>query len=168
MIKKGVNYDQIAPDYDQRFATDEPLKLNRGEALLHLVQTLNAEHILEVGCGTGHWLAKIGSLAQELHGLEPSSGMLKQAQNRNIPLKLSQGYAENLPFTANFFDMVFCVNAIHHFAAPQAFIAEADRVLRPGGVLAVVGMEPHSRKDSWYAYHYFAGTYETDLKRFPR
>jgi hypothetical protein len=40
-------------------------------------------------------------------------------------------------------------------------------VLRPGGRLAVIGMDPHGREASWYAYRYFEGAYETDLARFP-
>jgi SAM-dependent methyltransferase len=63
--------------------------------------------------------------------------------------------------------MVYCVNAIHHFGAPRAFIAEARRLLRPGGKLAVVGMDPRGQNRRWYVYRYFRGVYEGDLRRFP-
>jgi hypothetical protein len=46
-------------------------------------------------------------------------------------------------------------------------VAEARRLLRPGGALAVIGMDPHGRRDSWYIYEYFEGMYEDDLERFP-
>ena len=98
----------------------------------------------------------------------PNTGMLNQARNRNVQAALIRGCAKQLPFESGFFDFVFCVNAIHHFEDARAFISETSRVLQPGGALAVVGSEPHGRKDSWFAYHYFDGTYETDLKRFPR
>ncbi|MCD6170004.1 MAG: methyltransferase domain-containing protein [Candidatus Latescibacteria bacterium] len=84
-----------------------------------------------------------------------------------LAIKLVQGCAERLPFKNSFFDLVFCVNAIHHFDHPHMFIYEAYRVLSAYGTLAVIGTEPHGQKDSWYGFHFFEGTYETDLKRFP-
>jgi len=64
------------------------------------------------------------------------------------------------------FNLIFCVNAFHHFPQPYVFISEARRLLRSGGVLAIMGMDPHAGRDRWYLYDYFAGTHETDLRRF--
>jgi SAM-dependent methyltransferase len=127
--------------------------------------------VLEAGCGTGKWLADLSSAdkaaAGEVYGLDFSAGMLAQAQRRTAALCLVRGRAGQLPFADSTFDLVYCVNAIHHFDAPRAFISEARRLLRPGGRLAVIGMDPHGRKESWYVYRYFEGVYETDLARFP-
>jgi len=90
-----------------------------------------------------------------------------QACQRHVPLHLARGRAEQLPFPDATFDMVYCVNAIHHFSRARAFISEARRLLRPGGRLAVIGMDPHRRRKSWYVYRYFEGVYETDVRRFP-
>jgi hypothetical protein len=62
---------------------------------------------------------------------------------------------------------VFCVSALHHFEDPRDFINGARMLLRSDGVLAVVGMNPHAGRDRWYLYDYFAGTRETDLRRYP-
>ena len=40
-------------------------------------------------------------------------------------------------------------------------------MLRPGGALAVLGMDPHLHQDDWYIYEYFKGVYANDLIRFP-
>jgi SAM-dependent methyltransferase len=75
--------------------------------------------------------------------------------------------AEVLPFRDATFDLVFCVNAIHHFKQIDQFIAEARRLLRRGGTLAVIGMDPHHGRDHWSVYDYFPETKATDLARYP-
>jgi len=165
MSKGRVDYDRVAPTYNRRF--DGSGQRGVTAALRELAQTLDAESVLEVGCGTGYWLSELEGMVNQLYGLDLSLGMLRQAQTRSMPLALTRGRAGQLPFPDGVFDMVFCVNAVHHFDHPCAFVAEAARVLRPGGVLAVVGMDPHNGRDRWYVYHYFPGTRETDLRRFP-
>jgi ubiquinone/menaquinone biosynthesis C-methylase UbiE len=159
-----VNYDAVAPTYDGRYAAG-----NMGgvaQVLTALIERQKAGHILEVGCGTGHWLTLLKSRVQQAVGLDLSVGMLKQAQKGDLRL-LACGQAAQLPFPAQFFDVVFAVNAVHHFPDQQLFIAEAHRLLKPGGTLAVIGMDPHCPQTRSYVYEYFAGTYEDDLQRFP-
>jgi ubiquinone/menaquinone biosynthesis C-methylase UbiE len=160
-----VNYDAIAPTYNRRFA--EQRRSGTLQALEELVQAIGAMRVLEVGCGSGHWLAGLGNSARQVYGLDFSAGMLAQAQQQENALELLQGRAEELPFPAGSFDLVYCVNAIHHFQRQSDFIWQARRMLRPGGALAVLGMDPHHRRNDWYVYEYFDGTFETDLARFP-
>ncbi|MDY6875694.1 MAG: methyltransferase domain-containing protein [Chloroflexota bacterium] len=160
-----VNYDRLASSYDRRFAASRQEGIVA--ALLALAQDLDTERILEVGCGTGRWLADLWPVTHRLYGLDPSTGMLQQARKRKKQFYLIRGRAGQLPFPDTAFDLIYCVNAIHHFDRPRAFVSEARRLLRPGGVLAVIGTDPHSRRDDWYIYHYFEGTLETDLSRFP-
>jgi ubiquinone/menaquinone biosynthesis C-methylase UbiE len=166
----AVDYDRIAVTYNQRF--DENARSGTSEALLEIARQLEdglrrAPRVLEVGCGTGKWLADLSPVAGAAYGLDLSAGMLRQAQERGAALRLVRGRAGRLPFAAASFDLVYCVNAIHHFARPRAWLAEARRLLRPGGRLAVIGMDPHGRRESWYVYRYFEGVYATDLRRFP-
>ncbi len=166
MSSISVDYDRIAPSYNRRFA-DGGLS-GVANALLALAEDLGAGRILEVGCGTGHWLATLSPVTDHrLYGLDLSAGMLSQAQQRPERLHLTQGCASRLPFPDRCFDLVCCVNALHHFQHPRTFLGEARRLLRPGGALAVVGMDPHVHRSRWYLYDYFEGTYETDLDRFP-
>lgn len=164
-----VDYDRVAPRYDRRHA-DGGLK-GPARALQALAREVGAGAVLEVGCGTGHWLdvlhAALPAAAGPFHGLDLSAGMLAHAQARGAPLHLVRGSADVLPFPSASFDLVYCVNAIHHFDAPRTFVSEARRLLRPGGALAVIGMDPRHRRNWWYVYDYFDGTYETDLARFP-
>ncbi len=165
MSDKRIDYDQIAPTYNQRYATNSLGQV--ADALLALAAEISAQRVLEVGCGTARWLADLTKERRQLWGLDASIGMLRQARQRPIRLVLVQGQALQTAYRDAAFDLVFCVNAIHHFADPQAFVQEAHRLLRPGGALAVVGSNPHDGRGRWYAYDYFEGTLETDLRRFP-
>jgi SAM-dependent methyltransferase len=165
MTQCRVDYDEIAPGYNHRFVLDRsPLRV---KALRSLCQRLRAHRILEVGCGTAYWLAQLDVGSPEFHGLDASAGMLQQAQRRGAPTNLVRGYARDLAYESNSFDLVFCVNALHHFEQPRSFIHEASRILRAGGVLAILGSDPHGQRGSWYVYDYFEGAYQRDLERFP-
>ena len=163
--KDRVNYDDIASTYDGRYRRG----VGEGEhtipfALRQLLTPGVPNRILEVGCGTGFWLSSFGD-RDKVYGIDVSQAMLSKAKARHADL--IRGTAEQLPFPHASFDLVYCVNAFHHFPEKEPFIREAERTLRPNGTLAIIGMDPHGQHDRWYIYDYFEGTYELDLRRFP-
>jgi SAM-dependent methyltransferase len=162
-----VDYDQIAEKYNQRYQEDRLEKIE--SALVKLALESRTQTILEVGCGTGRWLAGLESQVDtaQVYGLDFSFGMLAQSQKQAVPLRLVQGKASQLGFKTNTFDLIFCVNALHHFDDPENFIRQARHLLRPEGKLAIIGQVPQDRRNHWYVYDYFEGIYETDLERFP-
>ncbi len=165
MTQPHLNYDVISNDYDQRYPSSQHWE--RGDALLNLVRQIKAKTILEVGSGTGFWLNLLHQVTPQLYGMDFSAGMIARARNQPAPLKLTRGTATQLPYQTATFDLVYCVDAIHHFGDHTAFIREAFRVLKPGGTLAIIGHDPHSADGSWYIYDYFDTVYETDLLRYP-
>jgi len=160
-----LNYDVISNDYNQRYPTTQ--NWERGQALLGLARETRAQTVLEVGSGTGFWLNLLHQVTPHLYGLDFSAGMISQARNQPAPLKLTRGTAVQLPYRSETFDLLYCVDAIHHFDSHSDFISEAYRVLKPGGALAVIGHDPHSGEGSWYIYDYFDTVFETDLLRYP-
>lgn len=163
MSGKRVDYDRIAPSYNQRYGEND--RSGTAAALISLVRDVQAERVLEVGCGTGHWLAELKPHVPSVFGLDLSTGMLRQARETG-PTGLVRGRGGMLGLAQDIFDLVYCVNAIHHFERPRAFVAESRRLLRPGGVLAVIGMDPRAEPE-WYVFDCFDGVYEMDLERFP-
>jgi ubiquinone/menaquinone biosynthesis C-methylase UbiE len=165
-FEQRVDYEQVAPTYDERFAYYAGARKGVGAALIDLVREVQATRVLDVGCGTGHWLRVLRPLGCTLYGLDLSPGMLSRARAADLG-NLVRGSADALPFPRAVFDLVFCVSALHHFADAAHFIREGRSLLRPGGALAVVGMNPHAGGDRWYLYDYFPGTQEMDLRRYP-
>ena len=161
-----VNYEPIASHYHQRYASGSRLSCI-ATALHEIVRRIRAQDVLEAGCGTGRWLAELRPAARNVIGLDLSRGMLAQAQNLHNLNALVCGRATQLPFPLAAFDLIFCINALHHFGQPDAFIAQARQLLRPGGALAIANMDPHCGTDRWYLYDYFEGTRAADLRRFP-
>jgi SAM-dependent methyltransferase len=164
MSDGSVDYDQVAPTYDQRYAalTYEGV----AATLLPLARAASTGRILEVGCGTGHWIGELGRVCAQVYGLDLSVGMLEQAP-RHLRGCLVCGEAGRLPFSRSTFDLIVCVNAFHHFAAKREFVSQARQALCSGGRLAIIGLDPHTGADDWYLYHYFEGTREADLARYP-
>jgi ubiquinone/menaquinone biosynthesis C-methylase UbiE len=159
-----VDYDQIAADYDRRY--QENRLQGVGAALHRLASEIDARRILEVGCGTGQWLTVLQGPGRSVWGVDRSLAMLAEAWRRAAG-RVAHGRAEALPLPGGSFELVFSVNAIHHFDDPRRFVHEAARLLRPRGALATIGIDPHTRNNRWYLYDYFPGTLETDLRRFP-
>lgn len=165
MTLPKLNYDRIAHQYNQRYPASQHWE--RGQALSALARQVRAGTILEVGSGTGYWLNLLDQTGARLFGLDFSMGMILQAKGQPAPLSLTRGLGTRLPYLSSAFDLVYCVDAIHHFGDHRAFIAEAFRLLKPGGVLAIIGHDPHEGGSNWYIYDYFDTVYDTDLRRYP-
>jgi ubiquinone/menaquinone biosynthesis C-methylase UbiE len=164
-MDRCVNYDHIAQTYDRRYEENQYTGIE--QALLQFMDSPPGLQALEMGCGTGHWLGVLRERGVRVTGLDASTQMLVQAQVMVPGVQLIHGQAERLPWPAGSFDRVFCINAFHHFTDKAAFLAEARRVLRPGGMLMIVGLDPHSGSDQWCIYDYFEGTVEIDKQRYP-
>lgn len=159
-----TNYDQVAPSYDQRYARHAYPGI--ASAVLAFAGE-GPQRILEVGCGSGHWLELLDANGHRPTGLDASPGMLAKAQVKLPAVALVRGQAEALPFADDSFDRVLIVNALHHFSDPRRALHEARRVLGTGGSALIIGMDPAAGQDVWCIYDYFAGTRERDLQRFP-
>jgi SAM-dependent methyltransferase len=162
--EKRVDYDQVSNCYNLRYK-HSPMTGTR-DALRRLAEECEATTVLEVGCGTGHWLQQLACPGRQVLGLDSSRGMLLKAHQAGEE-RLQQGTAQCLPYRSSCLDLVFVVNALHHFHEPDRFLHAAFRVLKPGGMLALIGSDPGDPRYCWYVYDWFPGVLAFDLERFP-
>ena len=163
-MNRSVDYSQVAGEYDRRYV--EILFDGLERALLDFIGRDAGARVLEVGCGTGHWLALLQGRGLAVAGLDASAGMLERARARAPGAVLKQGHADRIPWEDGSFDRLLCVNAFHHFDDKDGFIAEARRVLRAAGGLMIIGLDPHAGLDRWCIYDYFEGTLDIDRRRY--
>lgn len=86
---------------------------------------------LEIGVGSGRFAAPLGVRV----GLDPSAAMLGYAAARGV--EVVRGTAEDLPFPDASFDHALVVTTICFVDSPEEMLAEAHRVLVPGGRLVI-------------------------------
>jgi ubiquinone/menaquinone biosynthesis C-methylase UbiE len=105
-----------------------------------------AQHVLEIGCGTGTLLARVKRRhpGATVAGLDPDPKALGRASRKcktaGLTVQLDRGYSDQMPYADMSFDRILSSFMFHHLsgAAKAATLREVLRVLRPGGSLHLV------------------------------
>jgi SAM-dependent methyltransferase len=110
------------------------------ESKLNVLGRVDGRRVLELGCGAAQWTLALLQVGARAVGVDVSEQQLTHARalarTVAVSVPLVQGTAEQLPFTSATFDVVFCDHGATVFAPPETTVAEASRVLKPGGVFA--------------------------------
>jgi SAM-dependent methyltransferase len=110
------------------------------ESQLRVLGDVHGKDILELGCGAAQWSIALSGLGARPVGLDLSDRQLMHARDAisatdaRVPLVHASG--EHVPFADGSFDIVFCDHGATSFARPERTVAEAARLLRPGGRFA--------------------------------
>ena len=116
--------------------------------------------ILEVGCGDGSKVLELSSYFQAKgSGVDPSASAVHDGNELDNGLELSVGIASDLPYDSDSFDFVyfgFCLYLIDRSEVFRA-VAEADRVLKSGGFIAILDFDPKQRHKR--PYHHKPGLF---------
>jgi SAM-dependent methyltransferase len=129
----SLNFDRVADRYD-----DSRGGAARGERIAaDVVSWLAPGGVLEVGVGTGIVAAALRARGVPVHGVDLSAAMLRRAVDRLGPAVV-RADALALPVASGSVDNLLFVAALHAIGDVPGAVAEAARVLRPGGRLIAV------------------------------
>jgi len=127
---------ELAPRYAYRYSFEFSRIFQQdwhAEMISHVPS--GARRMLDLGCGTGFFLAELEAKRPGAVGLDISHDMLK-VSDRYIPgARLVTGDAERLPFHDAVFDAVFCKGSLHHVRDHVRFLENCRRALGEDGVL---------------------------------
>ncbi len=98
--------------------------------------------LLDAGCGAGMAAAMAAGRGAVVSGIDAAAAMIAVARERVPSGDFRAGDLQALPFADSAFDIVTGFNAFQFAADPVAALAEARRVVRPGGTVAVVVWGP--------------------------
>ena len=116
----------------------DPRQQEMRQAFLADIAFPAGAEVLEVGCGTGVLTRVLAALPEvdRVVGVDIAESLLDQARELAPGLTFEQADARSLPFADEQFDVVVFDSTFSHVPGPERAVAEAFRVLRPGGLLA--------------------------------
>ena len=105
--------------------------------------------LLDIGTGTGRMLELFGARAGTALGIDRSSEMLRLARAKlaGQPVELRQADLYQLPLADGAADVAILHHVLHFTTEPDRAIAEAARVLGPGGRLLIADFAAHDREE---------------------
>jgi ubiquinone/menaquinone biosynthesis C-methylase UbiE len=151
-------------------------KIKQSPDVRYLLESLASfrnriERVLEIGCSNG---IKLEAICDSLNaigvGVEPSSNAVTAGNNRKkiSEISLQVGTGEELPCHDASFDLVyfaFCLYLFDRNTLMQS-LAEADRVLKPGGFLVITDFDPGSLYKRPYNHREGVFSYKQDYSAF--
>jgi SAM-dependent methyltransferase len=120
--------------------------------------------VADLGCGEGYLTVETARWARHVTAVDRSTGVLARAKALAARKKLSnitwkKGELESLPMENGSIDVALLSQALHHASDPAGALAEATRVLKPGGRLLILDLRPHDETwvreklgDQWFGF----------------
>jgi ubiquinone/menaquinone biosynthesis C-methylase UbiE/DNA-binding transcriptional ArsR family regulator len=114
-----------------------------------MIKLLPRVRYADLGIGDGLLTMMLAEVAESVTAVDLSPEMLEQLKNRAQAAGLNnietvEGDIDSLPLDDQSFDMVILSQALHHSEQPEGALAEAVRILRPGGRLLVIDLLAHN------------------------
>ena len=159
------NYSEVSKYYDE---TRVPIgaRILIG-ALVLLPQTRADSRLLDAGCGTGAYAELALPYVDHIDAMDINPSMLAVAREKLVDaasearIAFHEGGVQNMPFEAESFEVVTFNQVLHHlesgrdrsFSGHRTALAEAHRVLRPGGLLIVNCTSHEQLRDGYWYMH---------------
>ena len=145
------DYSRQARTYDETRAAS-PSVLG---PLLKALEGAPGRRLVDVGGGTGNYSVALRDEGWEPLVIDRQPEMLARAAAKGLETQL--GDAQRLPLADASTDAVMLVSMLHHVERPELALAEARRILRPGGRLALMVFTREDVSEMWLG-EYFPST----------
>ena len=126
----AARFDAAEARFKPSVATDDV----RLTALIGAIGPLDGKRLLDLGCGKGRFARRLVALGAVVVGIDLAGAMLVEARG----IDRAKASARRLPFADAAFDGVFAVEVFEHVGDVRPVIREARRVLKAGGMLAII------------------------------
>jgi ArsR family transcriptional regulator len=118
-----------------------------------MVLALAPSTIVDIGCGEGEVALRLARLGHRVHAVDSSRAMIAALRKRlrregdaGSRVETHIGDTERLPLADAVADVVFMSQILHHAPRPEAALAEAVRVAKPGGRVVVLDLMKHEQE----------------------
>jgi ArsR family transcriptional regulator len=116
-------------------------------ALGHLLPPLD---VADIGCGDGHLSIEMAAWARTVVGIDRSDDVLERAKalaarRHAVNVEWKKGDLARLPMREGTVDLALLSQSLHHASEPERALADAVRILRPGGRLLVLDLKSHQQ-----------------------
>lgn len=141
----------------------------RDKVVNHLAAALrDGDSVLEIGCGNASHLAALAAKGRlNAAGIDPSAAAIAAGRAAQPALDLRVATADALPFDDHAFDLVLFGFCLYLVDRPLLWrcVAEADRVLKPRGWLAILDFDPDAPQRKPYHHHEGLWSWKADHSR---
>jgi SAM-dependent methyltransferase len=137
----SIVFDHAVSYYDATRALPPELSRRPIEALIRETNLRSDARVLELGIGTGRIAIPLAEQIQSVTGVDLSIAMMAALRQKTagtpVRINLAQADVQRLPFPADCFEVVYAVHLLHLVDGWLDALAEAKRVLKPGGFFLV-------------------------------
>lgn len=167
-VNNGI-YDQLGERWYH--AKDDPVALLRAEArarnpwvMAEIQKVFPTAQVLDIGCGAGFLANALAQQGMAVTGFDASEESLQIARYHDETGRVhyQSGDANHLPFADESFDVTCAMDFLEHVEDPPHIVAEAARVLKPGGLFFF-----HTFNRNWIAWLFGIKGVEWFVKNTP-
>jgi ubiquinone/menaquinone biosynthesis C-methylase UbiE len=161
-------FDEMAGKFGRQYVPGRSWK-GLSEVLLRLMPRMV---IADLGAGEGTFSQLLGQRAEKVIAVDNSEKMVEYGQmmatkNGVLNVEYRRGDLEEVPIESASVDLAFFSQALHHAQHPEKAVAEAYRILRPGGRVAVLDLVKHNFEQAREMYaDVWLGFGEAEILRY--